>query len=190
MKVTFLGCKKQLSGPELRLVKVPAGWGCEELWYGETPVTEGQWREVMGGEEEKGERFPKVGVSFVDAEEFCQRLSANTGMKFRRPTEVEQCRGLGVEPEPEKLGEYAVFGMNKVVEVKTKLPNEWGLYDVRGLVREWAESGQEMKALRGGSWNGSRMHARAVCRPDNAPANRYDLIGFRVLCSRPRGEAE
>lgn len=32
----------------LQMEKLPAGFGCEALWYSETPITEAQWMDVMG----------------------------------------------------------------------------------------------------------------------------------------------
>ena len=185
MKITYVNDTPamQKNEAEIRLIKLPAGFGCEELWYGETPVTEGQWRDVMGGKLDKGENYPKVNVSFTDAEEFCAKLFASSGEDFRLPTELEQCRAMGHEPTD--LKDYAVFRQNNIVEVKTKLPNEYGLFDVRGLIWEWAETGDERKTLRGGSWLYSQVNARAVYRYLIHPANRNNHFGFRVLCCRP-----
>lgn len=40
-------------------------------------------------------------------------------------------------------------------------------------------------AVRGGSWNFNPDYARAAARNFYRPDNRYDFIGFRVLCSSP-----
>jgi formylglycine-generating enzyme required for sulfatase activity len=37
--------------------------------------------------------------------------------------------------------------------------------------------------LRGGSWSGDHINARAVYRNNNYPANRNNNIGFQVVCS-------
>jgi formylglycine-generating enzyme required for sulfatase activity len=40
--------------------------------------------------------------------------------------------------------------------------------------------------LRGGSWNNNPRNCRAANRNNNAPGNRNNNVGFRVLCvSRP-----
>lgn len=185
MKITYVNdvpaVKKDEA--EIRLIKLPAGFGCEELWYGETPVTEGQWQSMMGGELDKGENYPKVKVSFTDVEKFCEKLSVSSGVDFRLPTEIEQCRALGEEPT--ELKDYVVFGQDIITEVKTKLPNEYGLFDVRGLIWEWSETETELKSLRGGSWNYALSAARAVFRSYYLPADRGDHLGFRVVCCRP-----
>lgn len=161
---------------EMRFRCVSAGGGCEEFWYGETPVTEAQWADVMG--EGPSSRKPKLGVSFEDAQRFCEKAGG-----LRLPTELEQCWAMGREPA--ELREYAVFDRKECPEVATLLPNEWGLYDMRGLCWEWAETGQEKKTLRGGAWRGNRGVARAVCRDLNRPAFRSGSFGFRVVVDHP-----
>lgn len=178
MKLNFLDDSPNgESQVEMDFVKIPAGGGCESFWYGVTPVTEAQWAGVMGGPG-KGSNRPKTEVSLSDAQEFCAKL----GNGARLPTEMEQCWALGREPQD--LENYAVFEREEVVEVKTKLPNEYGLYDVRGLVWEWAETGKELKSMRGGSWFGSQLGARAVFRYGSHPAFRSGNAGFRLVVLR------
>lgn len=164
---------------EMGLVKLPAGFGCEELWYGETPVTEAQWAEVMGGGV-RHTRYPKVNVSFEEAQEFCRKLSEMSGMEFRLPTEVEQCRGFGVEPE--ELEKFAVFDRSEICAVRTKLPNEFGLYDVRGLVWEWVTSEEKGgRVVQGGSWDLVGFLCRSSFRISYSPGFRNLDLGFRVV---------
>lgn len=74
----------------------------------------------------------------------------------------------------------------------------YGVMDMSGNVREWCLSNYENPALlaakenlrndkrrvlRGGSWYGNQMFARAVYRNLNHPASRNLNIGFRVVCS-------
>ncbi len=79
-------------------------------------------------------------------------------------------------------------------------PNAWGLYDMHGNVYEWCEdirhgnyngapddgsawleSGGSDRVLRGGSWLNVPRGARSASRGFNDPADRSDLIGFRVV---------
>lgn len=189
MKITVKNTPEQPSKPEpeLILIPVPAGFGCEALLVGETPVTEAQWADVMDGKFTGIDtQKPKTNISAIEAEEFCKRLSEQTGTTFRLPTELEQARCLGIEPD--ELQEYAVLGQNSCPSVRTKLPNEYGLYDVRGLVWEWTAEGEgdRYRRLRGGSWFGYQMGARAVSRLDCLPAYRDGLAGFRVVVARPK----
>lgn len=186
MKITIKNTSEQppKQEPELILIPVPAGFGCEALLVGETPVTEAQWVDVMGGEIENGPNYPKVDVNVEDCKEFCRRLGERSDYKFRLPSEVEQARLLGLEPED--LEEYAAFDHNEITEVKTKLPNEYGLYDVRGRVWEWTEPQDGYSYLRGGSWVFSQDLARAVFRVNPLPASRYVDVGFRLVVTRPK----
>lgn len=165
----------------LNMVEIPAGFGCYAFYLAEMPITEEQWVSMMGGEIKKGKNYPKVNVSFLEASEFCKKLSEYSGVGFRLPTEHEFCRALGVEPS--NLEDFAVFNQPKIVEVKTKLPNEYGLYDMRGLVWEWLDTkyDNDRYILRGGSWYDFQLYARAVYRNNNHPAIRYDFVGFRVV---------
>lgn len=185
IKVNFLGTNEV--GPVyLNLVHIPAGFGVEEFWMSETPVTLLQWWEVMDGSirDMTKSDLPKTLVNIEDIQEFLKRLNEKTGKEFRLPTELEWCRAVGVEPE--RLEDYAVYGGNTLSPVKTKLPNEYGLYDMRGLVFEWMSDGEKYLA-RGGSWLYYQLLARAVFRSFDRPASRLSDFGFRVLCSRPGG---
>ena len=72
------------------------------FWMGKYEVTQGQWKRVMGaipgpliaGE---GENFPVYWINFIETEEFCRRLTAQTrasgslpaSWEFRLPTEAQ-----------------------------------------------------------------------------------------------------
>ena len=164
---------------EIKLIKLPAGFGCDAFFIAETPITEAQWCTVMG-EKVENPNFPKVNVSFIEALDFCKKAS-NGNFTFRLPTELQWCRALGIEPEC--LEKYAVFGYDALCEVKTKTPNEFGLYDMRGLVWEWLDSEtniQDTKIMRGGSWFNYNVSARAVNRYDLSPGVRDYCSGFRL----------
>lgn len=180
MRISIIGESCKESEPVLHLVRVPAGFGCGELLVGETPITEAQWADVMGGEAKKP-NYPKVNVSALEAEEFCEKLSKQTGMRFRLPTEVEQLRCLGEEPS--NIEEYAVFGQDSLKPVKTKKPNEYGLFDMRGLVWEWTAAFRcgKHRYMRGGSWDTWLVDVQARFRDFASPTYSDDQLGFRVI---------
>ncbi len=96
-------------------------------------------------------RRPVINVSWDDAKAYVEWLSAQTGKRYRLPTESEweyaarggdqQQKWAGTVKESQ-LGAYAVFfenSGNQTAEVGTKLPNEFGLHDLSGNVWEWVE---------------------------------------------------
>jgi sulfatase modifying factor 1 len=60
-----------------------------------TEVTQGKWKELMGTEPWlgmgliEGSNYPAAGVDWVDAREFCRRISEIEGVEYRLPTEAE-----------------------------------------------------------------------------------------------------
>ena len=169
---------------DLPLCHIPAGGGVESFWLSQTPITNAQYAAVISKHTFKAgeENLPVVNVSWDDAQEFCEKATKLLGISMRLPTEFEWCWAAGREPD--KLERYAVFGQKVITQVATKMPNEYGLYDMRGLVWEWldaSDSDKSAKVVRGGSWAGFNDFARAVYRLNYAPGYRDGLIGFRVV---------
>ena len=145
------------------LVKVP------QFLMGRYPITQAQWRVVSGYpqiERElnpdpsyfKGDNRPVERVSWDDAQEFCERLSAQTGKEYRLPSEAQWeygCRAGTTTPfhygqmitteianyDGDRIynngpkGEYR----EQTTEVGLFPTNEWGLHDMHGNVWEWCE---------------------------------------------------
>ena len=133
-------------------------------WLGETEVTQGQWRAVMGTEPWKGNPYLREGdavaatcVSHVDAREFCRKLTEREmaagrlpeGYRFVLPTEAEweSAARAGTETafpfgaDGSLMPEYAVYPAAREGEyphaVKSRKPNAWGFHDLNGNVWEW-----------------------------------------------------
>jgi len=155
-------------------------------------------------------RHPVEEVSWNDAVEFCKRLSAKEGKRYRLPTEADweyACRAGTTTPwcfgdDPASLGEYAWYVGNsdrKTHPVGQKKPNAWGLYDMHGNVSEWCQDrfdGDYYKdsptddptgpntgserADRGGSGGDFAVFCRSACRSAGSPCFRSLSRGFRV----------
>ncbi|MCI1786175.1 MAG: SUMF1/EgtB/PvdO family nonheme iron enzyme [Bacteroidales bacterium] len=118
-----------------------------DFGIGQTEVTAGLWKAVMGylprGNDDL--RKPVVNVSWYDAQMFVASLDSLTGRIFRLPSEAEweyASRG-GAKSHGYKfsgsdmIGSVAVYDSRPVAEVKSKAPNELGLYDMSGNAWEW-----------------------------------------------------
>ncbi|MFZ4733441.1 MAG: formylglycine-generating enzyme family protein [Pirellulales bacterium] len=133
------------------------------FYLGKTEVTQGQYEQVMGGNPSQFQKgvvgtshsstYPVERVSWEDAVEFCERLSAlpaeqAAGRVYRLPTEAEweyACRaGTGTAysfgDNAKSLGDYAWWEENSdraTHPVGGKKANAWGLHDMHGNVYEW-----------------------------------------------------
>ena len=115
-----------------------------------TPVTQAQWRAVMGSNPSKfpscGDTCPVDYVSWNDAQAFIQALNAITpGVTYRLPTEAEweyaayAGATVGAYADPgvlEPIAWSAYNAHNRTHGVAVKAANAWGLYDMIGNVMQ------------------------------------------------------
>ena len=184
-----------------------------DYYIGETEVTQELWEAVMGSNPSDFSGNPQRPVEMVswnDCQEFITKLNELTGKNFRLPTEAEweyAARG-GNGSQGYKysgsntISDVAWYNGNSGSEthnVKTKSPNELGIYDMSGNVFEWCEdwyggysSGSQtnptgpssgfFRVLRGGSWYSNTKACRVSNRSNDSPGSRYSRYGFRVVC--------
>jgi formylglycine-generating enzyme required for sulfatase activity len=187
-------------------------------YLGVYPVTQEEYERVMGSNPShfKGKRHPVDSVSWEDAMAFIAKLNAlpsekSLGRLYRLPTEAEweyACRAgtttaYSFGDYPVYLGNYAWFGegfIGSTHPVGNKQPNQWGLYDMHGNVREWCAdwygdypntavtdptgpTGGLSRVDRGGSWFYGAAHCRSAVRFGFDPSFRDDGNGFRVALS-------
>ena len=178
---------------------------------GETEVTQALWEAVMGSNPSdfKSPDRPVEMVSWDDCQTFISKLNSLTGRSFRLPTEAEWefaarggnknkgCKYAGGN----SLSNVAWYDDNSGGEthaVKTKAPNELGLYDMSGNVWEWCQdiygsysssaqtdpkgpSSGSYRVLRGGSWSYGATYCRVSSRDDYSPDVGYRDFGFRLV---------
>jgi formylglycine-generating enzyme required for sulfatase activity len=141
------------------------------FFMGRYPITQAQWRAVANlpqVERElnpapsifKGDRRPVENVGWLEAMEFCARLSAHAGQTYTLPSGAQweyACRAgtttpfhfgetittdlanyngrytYGANGEYQSKGKYR----EQTTDVGTFPPNDFGLYDMHGNVWEW-----------------------------------------------------
>ena len=183
-----------------------------DYYIGETEVTQELWAAVMGTNPSyftSDSRLPVEKVSWNDCQTFITKLNALTGASFRLPTEAEwefAARGGNKSQGytysgSNKISNVAWYGTNsgsKTHVVKTKKPNELGIYDMSGNVYEWCSDwyGSYSSApvtdptgptagshlvYRGGSWFCSATSCRCANRNGSySPMLTYSGIGLRL----------
>ena len=182
-------------------------------YIGETEVTQELWKAVMGNNPSnfKGDNLPVENVSWEDSQTFIGKLNDLTGKRFRLPTEAEweyAARGGKRSNHTQYSGSsniddvawYSGNSGSKTHPVKTKKPNELGLYDMSGNVNEWCQDwygsyssnaqtnptgpgSGAYRVFRGGTWSIFGWFCRSSFRGNSSPGYRYDTIGFRLALS-------
>lgn len=177
-------------------------------YIGETEVTQALWSAVMGSIPSRysSRDMPVTLVSWEDCQRFVSKLRQLTGLNFRLPTEAEweyAARGGRMSKNyiysggnNPKLIAWYKKNDGMIHNVKTKLPNELGLYDMSGNVWEWcqdwhgkyptndetdpqgAEIG-ETKVYRGGGINDD-FYLRVSCRINQSPIFKNETVGLRL----------
>ena len=120
-----------------------------DYYIGETEVTQELWKAVMGSNPSHfiGNQKPVEQITWYLCQSFISNLNQMTGMKFRFLTEAEwefaakggnKSQGYFYSGSNiiDEIAWYSADG-RKTREVKTKLPNELGIYDMCGNVMEW-----------------------------------------------------
>ena len=185
-------------------------------YIGETEVTQALWKAVMGSNPSarKGNsnNHPVENVYWNECQTFIYKLNALTGKKFRLPTEAEwefAARGGNQSRHTPYSGSsriddvawYEDNSSNKTHPVKTKQPNELGIYDMSGNVQEWCQDGYGSyssdaqtnptgassgykRVLRGGSWDNSPRDCRSSSRICYEPGYLYSDHGLRLVLSQ------
>ena len=111
---------------------------------------------------------------------------------YRLPFENEweyACRAgtttdFGSGDDKELLRGYAQYQASETVQCGEKYPNAWGLWDMHGNVDEWCDDlyrrSDEIRVLRGGSFNSPGSNLRSASRFPNQPGTRSRDWGFRL----------
>jgi formylglycine-generating enzyme required for sulfatase activity len=173
-----------------------------------TEVTQRQWLALMptSRSPQKGDELPATSMSWTEAREFCERLSAREGASYRLPTEAEweyACRaggdGIPAAGEREEVAWFAADADGSAHPVGEKKPNAWGLVDMLGNVAEWTLDAYapyprldeerdprgpvdgSSRVVRGGSWRSFPPALRCAARASAGAAYQLSHVGLRVV---------
>lgn len=178
----------------------------DDFYLGETEVDQKLWTAVMGNNPSRNTDaqcdLPVDSVSWYDCQKFIQKLNSITGKTFRLPTEAEwEYAAIGG-----KTGQRFKYSGSDILtdvawttdsygvrthQLKAKVPNALGIYDMTGNVWEWCEDWycsydlskpqtSKRKVLRGGGWLNEPSYFRNTYRELAFPDVRYYCIGFRL----------
>jgi formylglycine-generating enzyme required for sulfatase activity len=201
-------------------------------------VTQEEYEKIMGFNPSQftdgGMKKPVETVSWNDAEAFCGKLSElerekgslPKGWRYTLPSEAQweyACRagtetafnnGKGITSIEGECGSLDAVGWYRSNNgggtnvVGRKRPNQWGLYDMHGNVREWCldwfqdermsgstlvnpagpETGSQ-RVDRGGYWNWTPQHCRSAQRYGMSATFRGSQVGFRVALVQQAGKS-
>ncbi len=166
------------------------------FWMGETEVTQGLWKEVMGNNPSSfklGDDYPVEQVSWNDCQKFVEKLNekAPSDWRFALPTEAQweyACRAgttgaYGGTGRLDDMGWYISNSGDKTHPVGKKRANAWGLYDMHGNLWEYCAdwhgaypggsvtdpsgpASDSGRVNRGGAWNELATYCRSALRGD------------------------
>jgi formylglycine-generating enzyme required for sulfatase activity/predicted nucleic acid-binding Zn-ribbon protein len=160
----------------------------------------------------RGKR-PVVDVSWEDAVAYTKWLSERTGKNYRLPTEAEWEFAIRSGSDSAYWWGYQVeegmancfdcgsdWDRKSTAPVASFSPNNFGLYDLAGNVREWVmdcyhpnysgapldgsawmEPGCRERVVRGGAYNKTSDSMRSIWRGHLKPNLSFTFIGFRVV---------
>lgn len=179
-----------VNGTGMQMVRLPAG-----QWAGKHEVTQAEYTHLMGNNPSRFQdpARPVESVSWLDAREFCQRLTKTeasagrlpSGHVYSLPTE-----SFWLELAAGTLLTNGVFNGSyqrwHTAPVGTLPANPQNLHDVRGNVWEWcldwADSAKHYRLLKGDGWSTERppvspLNSSRGMRPDQA----FWHTGFRCV---------
>jgi formylglycine-generating enzyme required for sulfatase activity len=169
-----------------------------DFWISDHEITEGEWATVMGGgytykDKPKHETRAAMDGPFIRG---LNEKMGNTCMTYALPTEVqweyaarggikmyERCPNGCAYSGSNNVDDMAVHLGNSggsVADVKSKLPNELGIYDMSGNATEYCAGGTNAQIpIRGAGWGAQDV--RIITQWYGSPYVDRVGLGFRVV---------
>lgn len=183
------------------------------FYLGKTPVTKGLYDFIIENKSEQNQ-LPVVDVSWLESIEFCNKLSMHFNIEpyytiksdrevlinrdtkgFRLATDAEwqyACKG-GIKSfqygNSDDISWHQGNAKHHLHHVGLKTPNQYGLYDMLGLVWEWCfdlynkDTYDHYRIFRGGSYEEESRNCGATTRRKSLPTFSIDDLGFRIAKS-------
>lgn len=178
---------------------IPVAYKDGNFLIGETEVTVGLYNAAYA--DKNGDitsKYPVSNVSYSNAKAFISSLNSLTGLTFRLPSASEWMyaykggmKSLGYtysgSNDVNEVAWYSGNSEGKKQEVKQKLPNELGIYDMSGNVAEWTSelystSYSSYYYYYGGSFSKNDNSYLDGTKSTKAYSSSYEnYIGFRLV---------
>jgi len=176
------------------------------FWLGQTEVTQTAYSKVMkqNPSDFKGDLRPVEQVTWTEAKNYCQAVGLGLPTEAQWEYATRAGSTATTYGELDQIAWYSKNSGSSTHDVKGKLPNAWGLYDMLGNVWEWVADWYDdsyygkspardpsgpstgtVRVLRGGSWLDNPQFVRASNRDRNGPEYRGVDIGFRCAGESP-----
>lgn len=189
---------------EFRMIGVKGGKICcegfrdtitlDDFYIGETEVTQELWTAVMGSNpsiHKDTANLPVENIDLVDCLTFVHKLDSLSGLDFYIPSYPQWLYAalLGSNiihysgnESLDDIGWYSGNSNNTTHQVKTRIPNSLGIYDMTGNVAEWSISGSDpLFHVMGGSYDSYNEHCRIDIRELDHANVKMGALGLRLV---------
>ncbi|MAA79080.1 MAG: hypothetical protein CL916_07440, partial [Deltaproteobacteria bacterium] len=202
-----------VQGEQISFRRMPQGfWDTSpmnhSMWVSQILISQRIYKTVTGNQSSwlEGAQIPAHMMTYSDALHFCNLLSEMFSLPtpylfsggswscistegFRLLNHHEFCYVLtaaGIPMKEEDIYRQAWCSENsqgKIQSIRTKEPNDWGLYDIIGGMEEWVWTEENSSARVGGSWYHDRWAALDLQKKIGSIELKADTIGFRIVLS-------
>ena len=186
------GLYVKASGVEFKMIPV-AGYSGGFFLIGETEVTEALYKTINGTS--SFSNYPVVNIMRSSANSTIEKINNSTKLNFALPS-AEQWKYAAKGGN--KSQNYTYCGSNTPGDVawysanassrqivKTKAPNELGIYDMSGNVAEMINSTSNYYYAYGGDYSSASSNITKTSCQEIYYNNSYNNVGFRLILTCP-----